>query len=211
MDKSLAVWWVRPALAEPPFSFHPDATGELSKPWAVITWDGPHRESPWSSAVLIQRGPGPTPHLTAAEGGQRGKEDCRGHTACSGEPEEALQPPATLPCAAWENTLLAWQSLSLLSLWLQGFCPRRPNRVWGALPKRWVTHLSEARLAWGVTNRFEHEQFHVSNGWLAAQRWGGGKIMNKESTLTKDPAIEAQLKEIKKTVFKHCPLIGEFF
>ena len=153
----------------------------------------------------------PTPHLTAAEGGQRGKEDCRGHTACSGEAEEALQPPATLPCAAWENTLLAWQSLSLLSLWLQGSCPRRPNRVWGALPKRWVTHLSEARLAWGVADRFEREQFHVSSGWLAAQRWGSGKVMNKESTLTKDPAIEAQLKESKKTVFKHCPLIGEFF
>ena len=35
--------------------------------------------------------------------------------------------------------------------------------------------------------------------------------MNKESTLTKDPAIEAQLKEIKKTIVKHCPPIGEFF
>lgn len=41
---------------------------------------------------------------------------------------------------------------------------------------------------------------------------GRGEIVNKESILTKDPAIEAQLKEIKKIVFSNTgPPTGGFF
>lgn len=82
----------------------------------------------------------------------------------------------------------------------------------GALPKRWVTHLSEVVWPGALLTALSMNSSICPAGWLAAQRWGGGKIMNKEFVLTKDPVIKAQLKEIKKMVFSNiAPPTGDFF
>lgn len=75
-----------------------------------------------------------------------------------------------------------------------------------------MAHSSEARLAWGVANRFEHKHFHMSNRLISHPGTGRGEIVNKESILTQDPAIGAQLKEIKKIMFSSTgPPTGELF
>lgn len=142
----------------------------------------PVQIGPWLFAHLNAfLASGPTLPLPAA-GGQRGKEYCQGHTAHSGELETDLQPPYSLPFVPWENTLGPLSVPGGLSLGATGFCLRKPSGVWCSAQKV-SAHFSEADLAWGVANRFEHEQFRLSDRAISHTETGGGGVTNKESRI----------------------------
>lgn len=97
---------------------------------------------------------------------------CQGHTAHSEEPEAALWPPDFLPCAPWGNSLLAAHSVPCrLFLGPQKFCLRRTNGVCRASAQK-VRGAFEASLVWGIANRLEHKQFHMSHRLISHTEMG---------------------------------------
>lgn len=196
-----------------------------SQPLAVIVWEGQFRDGTGASGIPIQKGPGLSAQLnafpasiltlawTVTEESREGKRTAKvtQHRVRSqkqqSRPSNSLSLPhgktPWWPCTVFPEGYLCGHGDSVQEKLMRvgGLCPKGEGRV--CLKPVWPGALLTAL---SMNNSI------CPTVWSDAQRWGGGKIMNKESILTKDPAIGAQLKEILKDhVFKRCLPTGEFF